>query len=112
MAKETVSWTDAKGVTHTRKVKKSNKLLHLFAFAATGGVSGVVTAAKAASDAAYNSQTRQRIDRDRQASPPVKSSKGALKSWQAAKTKAAAGGRAACILCDKPDCDGTRHLPR
>lgn len=112
MAKETVSWTDAKGVTYTRKVKKSNKLLHLFAFAATGGASGVVTAAKAASDAAYNSQTRRRIDRDRQPSPSVKPPKGALKSWQAAKARAAVEGRAACILCEKPDCDGTRHLPR
>lgn len=64
MAKETVSWTDGKGVTHTRKVRKSNKLLHLIAFTATGGASSVVSAGKMASDAAYNARTRQRIDRD------------------------------------------------
>lgn len=64
MAKETVSWTDARGVTHTRKVKKSNKLLHLIAFTATGGASAVVSAGKMASDAAYNANTRQRISRD------------------------------------------------
>lgn len=64
MAKETVSWTDARGVTHTRKVKRSNKLLHLIAFTATGGASAVVSAGKMASDAAYNARTNQRIDRD------------------------------------------------
>lgn len=65
MAKETVTWTDASGVTHTRKVKKSNKFFHALAFTLTGGTSSIVTAAKVASDAAYNAQTRQRIKRDR-----------------------------------------------
>ena len=65
MAKETVSWTDDRGVTHTRKVKRSSKLRHGLAFMATGGASAIVTGAKAASDAAYNAETKRRIQRDR-----------------------------------------------
>jgi hypothetical protein len=43
-----------------RKDKRINhKLLHLFAFAATGGASGIVTAAEAANHAAYNARTRK-----------------------------------------------------
>jgi hypothetical protein len=36
-----------------------HKLLHAFAFAATGGTSGLVTAAEAANHAAYNRRTRK-----------------------------------------------------
>jgi hypothetical protein len=68
-AKETVTWTDANGVTHTRRVKKANKLLHGLAFVATGGASGAVSAAKVAADAAYNAGTRQRIAKDMRSAP-------------------------------------------
>ena len=101
MARETVSWTDAKGVTHTRKVKRASKLRHLFAFTATGGASAIVTAAKVASDAAYNEGTRQRIERD------MKPARVSRKTRDRARVEPGT-----CKLCDKPDCDGTRHLPR
>jgi len=43
-----------------RKDKKvRHKLLHLTAFALTGGLSGVVTAAEVASHAGYNARTRK-----------------------------------------------------
>lgn len=105
MAKETVTWTDASGVTHTRKVKKANKLLHGLAFIATGGTSGVVSAAKVAADATYNAGTRQRIARDMSAPtpPPVKLSQSTID-----RSRVEPG---TCKLCDRPDCDGIRHLP-
>jgi hypothetical protein len=43
-----------------RKDKRiSHKLLHAAAFAATGGASGIVTAAEAANHAGYNARTRK-----------------------------------------------------
>lgn len=42
-----------------RKDKRLHKGLHLFAFMATGGASGVVTATKAATNAGYNARTRK-----------------------------------------------------
>ena len=106
MAKETVTWTDANGVTHTRKVKKASKLLHGLAFVATGGASGAVSAAKVATDAAYNAGTRQRIAKDmRSARTPTPAK---LSQRTIDKTRVEPG---TCKLCDRPDCDGTRHLP-
>lgn len=47
-------------VVIVRKDKRiRHKLLHALAFAATGGASGVITAARVASDASYNARTRQ-----------------------------------------------------
>lgn len=47
-------------VVIVRKDKRiRHKGLHLLAFAATGGLSGVVTAAEAASNAGYNARTRK-----------------------------------------------------
>jgi len=46
-------------VVIVRKDKRLHKGLHLFAFAATGGLSGVATAAKAATNAGYNARTRK-----------------------------------------------------
>ena len=47
-------------VVIVRKDKRINhKLLHAVAFAATGGLSGVATAAEAANHAAYNARTRR-----------------------------------------------------
>lgn len=47
-------------VVIVRKDKRvRHKLLHAAAFAATGGASGILTAAKVASDASYNARTRQ-----------------------------------------------------
>lgn len=46
-------------VVITRKDKRLRKGLHLAAFIATGGASGVVTAAKAATNAGYNARTRK-----------------------------------------------------
>jgi hypothetical protein len=43
-----------------RKDKRiRHKFLHAVAFAATGGVSGIVTAAEAANHAGYNARTRK-----------------------------------------------------
>ena len=106
MAKETVTWTAANGVTHTRKVKKATKLLHGLAFVATGGASGAVSAAKVAADAAYNAGTRQRIAKGMRPAPtplPVKLSQRTID-----KARVEPG---TCNLCNRPDCDGTRHLP-
>lgn len=103
MAKETVSWTDANGVTHTRKVKKANMLLHGLALMATGGMSAPVGAAKVAADAAYNEGTCQRIARDMTPKLPLK-----LSERTRYKARVEPG---TCKLCDKPDCDGIRHLP-
>jgi hypothetical protein len=44
-------------VVITRKDKRLKKGWHLLAFVATGGMSAPVTAAKAASNAAYNART-------------------------------------------------------
>lgn len=103
MAKETVTWTDANGVTHTRKVKKANMLLHGLAFVATGGTSAAVSAAKVAADAAYNEGTRQRIAKDM---GPRSSGKRSRRTVDKARVEPGT-----CKLCDKSDCDGTRHLP-
>lgn len=47
-------------VVIVRKDKKvRHKLLHIAAFALTGGASGIVTAAEIANHAAYNAQTRR-----------------------------------------------------
>lgn len=46
-------------VVITRKDKRLNKTAHLAAFVLTGGASGIVTAAKAATNAGYNARTRQ-----------------------------------------------------
>lgn len=47
-------------VVIVRKDKRiRHKWLHAVAFAATGGASGIVTAAEAANHAAYNARTRQ-----------------------------------------------------
>jgi hypothetical protein len=47
-------------VVITRKDKKiRHKAAHAAAFAVTGGLSGIVTAAEAASHASYNARTRQ-----------------------------------------------------
>jgi hypothetical protein len=47
-------------VVIVRKDKKiRHKVLHAAAFAVTGGASGIVTAAEAASHAQYNARTRQ-----------------------------------------------------
>jgi hypothetical protein len=47
-------------VVIVRKDKRINhKLLHVVAFAATGGASGIVTAAEAANHAQYNARTRK-----------------------------------------------------
>lgn len=109
MASETVTWTDADGVTHTRKVRKHHYLAHAAAYALTGGASGLVSAAMVASADAYNAQTRGRIAADRS----KRGSKRDARRWADAKAKAAArltvGGT--CTLCGKPQCDGSRHLP-
>jgi hypothetical protein len=113
MAKETVTWTDANGVTHTRKVKKANMLLHGLAFMATGGMSAPVSAAKVAANAAHNEGTRQRIAKDMRPRLPLKLSqrtRDPLKLSQRTRDKARVEpGK--CKLCDRPDCDGIRHLP-
>lgn len=103
MAKETVTWTDANSVTHTRKVKKANMLLHGLAFLATGGASAAVSVPKVAADAAYNEGTRQRIAKDMRPRSPVK-----LSQRTRDKARVEPG---TCKLCDRPDCDGIRHLP-
>jgi len=46
-------------VVVVRKDKRLRKGLHLAAFALTGGASGIVTAAKAGTNAAYNARTRK-----------------------------------------------------
>jgi hypothetical protein len=46
-------------VVITRKDKRLRKGWHLLAFALTGGASAPVTAARAATNAAYNSRTRK-----------------------------------------------------
>lgn len=47
-------------VVIVRKDKRiRHKLLHAIAFAATGGASGIVTAAEAANHASYNARTRK-----------------------------------------------------
>lgn len=47
-------------VVITRKDKRiRHKLLHAVAFAATGGASGIVTAAEVVNNAAYNARTAQ-----------------------------------------------------
>lgn len=46
-------------VVITRKDKRLHKGAHLTAFVLTGGASGVVTAAKAGTNAAYNARTRK-----------------------------------------------------
>jgi hypothetical protein len=46
-------------VVITRKDKRLHKAAHLTAFVLTGGASGVVTAAKAGTNAAYNARTRK-----------------------------------------------------
>jgi len=47
-------------VVITRKDKRiRHKLTHLFAFALTGGASGLITAAEAANHASYNARTRK-----------------------------------------------------
>jgi hypothetical protein len=51
----------AKGtpVVITRKDKRLHKGAHLTAFVLTGGASGIVTAAKAGTNASYNARTRK-----------------------------------------------------
>lgn len=46
-------------VVIVRKDKKLHRGAHLAAFILTGGASGVVTAAKAGTNAAYNARTRE-----------------------------------------------------
>lgn len=46
-------------VVIVRKDKRLHKGLHVAAFMLTGGTSGVVTAAKAGTNAAYNARTRE-----------------------------------------------------
>lgn len=46
-------------VVIVRKDKRLRKGRHLLAFALTGGMSGIVTAGVAASNAAYNARTRK-----------------------------------------------------
>jgi hypothetical protein len=46
-------------VVIVRKDKRMHKLTHLGAFALTGGLSGVVTATRAAQIGAYNARTRK-----------------------------------------------------
>lgn len=100
MARETVTWTDANGVTHTRKVKKTRGLLHAIAFALTGGTSAVVSAPVIASNATYNAETKRRIG-NRNASTAA----GKL-----VKTSATTNPDGTCKLCSKPGCDGSRHV--
>jgi hypothetical protein len=97
MARETVSWTDANGVTHTRKVKKTRGLLHMIAFALTGGTSAVVSGPVIASNAAYNAETKRRL-------PTVD------KRTKYVRTSATTNPDGTCKLCDKPGCDGSRHV--
>jgi hypothetical protein len=57
-------------VVIVRKDKKiKHKVLHAFAFAATGGLSGVVTATEAANQAAYRARTRK-LQADAEAEAP------------------------------------------
>jgi hypothetical protein len=49
-------------VVIVRKDKRLNKTANLIAFAMTGGASGVYTAGKAASNAAYNARTRKLME--------------------------------------------------
>jgi hypothetical protein len=46
-------------VVIVRKDKRLHKGLHLLAFALTGGTSGIVTSAKAGTNAGYNARTRK-----------------------------------------------------
>lgn len=46
-------------VVIVRKDKRLHKGAHLVAFALTGGASGIVTAAKSGTNAAYNTRTRR-----------------------------------------------------
>ena len=46
-------------VVIVRKDKRLNRTANLFAFAMTGGASGIYTAGKAASNARYNARTRE-----------------------------------------------------
>lgn len=56
-------------ITISRKSKRLNRPLHLLAFMLTGGASAPVSAAKAASNAAYNARTRE-LQRRAEASAP------------------------------------------
>lgn len=102
MARETVSWTDANGITHTRKVKKTRGLLHAVAFALTGGTSAVVSGPVMASNAAYNAETKRRIDNRNTRTP----------AGRLTKTSATTNLDGTCKLCSKPGCDGSRHVRR
>jgi hypothetical protein len=56
-------------VVIVRKDKRLHKGLHLAAFALTGGASGVVTAAKAGTNAGYNARTRRLAAQADEAAP-------------------------------------------
>lgn len=56
-------------VVISRKSKRLNRPFHLLAFLLTGGASAPVSAAKAASNAAYNARTRE-LQRRAEASAP------------------------------------------
>jgi hypothetical protein len=53
-------------VVITRKDKRLHKGAHLLAFALTGGISGIVTAGKAATNVGYNARTAQLVAQSQQ----------------------------------------------
>jgi hypothetical protein len=79
-------------VVITRKDKRLKKGLHLLAFALTGGASAPVTAAKAATNAGYNSRTRRlqaEAEADQAGAPSAQSPAGHSEMLAAAAEKAA-----------------------
>jgi hypothetical protein len=83
-------------VVITRKDKRLNKPGHLLAFALSCGTSGVYTAAKAGSNAAYNARTRKLIAEAEEAgqsqeSPPGHSDMLAAAAEEAARDVLAKG---------------------
>ena len=71
-------------VVIVRMDKKLNKLGHLTAFALTGGMSGVYTAGKAATNAAYNARTRKLMEESEESSSgDAYDSATSFEEWQA-----------------------------
>jgi hypothetical protein len=72
-----------------RKDKRvKHKFLHLLAFGLTGGTSGIVTAAKVASDASYNARTRKLQAQSEEEAPAERNTvRGALQRRKAGAEK-------------------------
>jgi len=96
-----------------RKDKRiRHKLLHAAAFAATGGASGIVTAAEAANHAGYNARTRK-LQAEAEADETHETETGASEVQQvaaAAKAQQATGLRGMRAQIDVMNADELREL--